>query len=132
MSDVASSPEKDAPFYFDKVTGEPCPREGNVLCTLPYSPAHLHVHRPTPSPEKDVPEQVGYGAPWPVTEYGVFEDRRARGLGFSLLLRTEDLAYAERCLTSIQTETEYPRFLRQRVVVYQPWGHVLPSDVGAS
>jgi hypothetical protein len=31
-------------FYWDKATGEPCPREGDTLCTLPYDPNHLHVH----------------------------------------------------------------------------------------
>lgn len=35
-------------FFRDKETGEPCPRRGNVLCTLPYDSEHRHVHRPTP------------------------------------------------------------------------------------
>lgn len=37
------APEEET-FYRDKETGEPCPRRGNVLCTLPYDPAHRHEH----------------------------------------------------------------------------------------
>lgn len=39
------SAENDAPFYRNTETGEPCPRRGNVLCTLPWTPEHRHAHR---------------------------------------------------------------------------------------
>jgi hypothetical protein len=38
----------DEPFYFDSVTGEPCPRKGNVLCIRPYDPDHRHRAAPVP------------------------------------------------------------------------------------
>jgi hypothetical protein len=38
----------DEPFYWDATTGEPCPREGNVLCALPWRAEHRHTHtKPT-------------------------------------------------------------------------------------
>lgn len=37
--------EAESPFFWDKATGEPCPREGNVLCTLPWTDEHRHEHR---------------------------------------------------------------------------------------
>lgn len=40
------SADYDAPFYWNTQTGEPCPRRGNVLCTLPWTPDHLHAHEP--------------------------------------------------------------------------------------
>jgi len=45
MSGYEQTAENDAPFFWDTETGEPCPRRGNVLCTLPWTPRHRHAHR---------------------------------------------------------------------------------------
>ena len=74
--------------------------------------------------EGAVPETVGYTEPWSVIEYGIFEDRRRNGLGFILLKTTGNRSHAERLLTDLKNEREYPRFLRERGVVYQPWARV--------
>lgn len=69
--------------------------------------------------------------PWAVTEHGVFADRRSDGLGFSLLQTTTGgRDYAERLLSLVQVEHKYPLFLRERVVVYQPW--TCPTPPAAS
>lgn len=33
-------------FFWDKATGEPCPRRGDVLCDLPWNRKHRHTHEP--------------------------------------------------------------------------------------
>lgn len=74
------------------------------------------------------PERIGYRDPWPRTEYGVFEDRRSKGLGFSLVETTEDAEHASRLLLH---SSQWPRFLRVRTVTYAPWEHLnLISSTG--
>lgn len=72
-----------------------------------------------PEPESgDLPFNIGYATRQSRTEYGVMEDRRSKGLGFLLVKTTEDREYADRLVAE---KSDYPRFMRTRLVDYFPW-----------
>jgi hypothetical protein len=72
-----------------------------------------------------LPERIGYADPFSTVQLGVFEDRRSRGLGFALIQATEIREVADLLLSEAR---EYPRFLRQRIVVSSPWTAVTPPE----
>lgn len=72
-------------------------------------------------------ERIGYTEALSTIEYGVFEDRRSKGLGFALVQTTEDRQHADEV---IARSSELPRFLRQRTVIHHPWTHVGPDGGG--
>lgn len=70
-----------------------------------------------------IPASIGYTSTQTVTEYGVFEDRRSKGLGFALIAASEDRAYIDRLTDN---PGDFPRFTRGRAVQRHPWRELSP------